>query len=114
MSLLRQQSKFRTFLVLGRVADTPTIWSNCLAGWWLGGGGPWLQLVWLSVCVTLLYVGGAFLNDAFDARSDRQERRLRPIPSGAISEKEVWQWGFGLLAAGAAGLVSAKRHAQRS
>ncbi|MGD1084318.1 MAG: UbiA family prenyltransferase [Verrucomicrobiota bacterium] len=105
MSLLRPPSKFRAFLVLGRFSNTPTIWSNCLAGWWLGGGGPWWQLVWLSLCVTFLYAGGAFLNDAFDARSDRQARRMRPIPSGAVGEKEVWQWGFGLLAAGAAGLV---------
>jgi 4-hydroxybenzoate polyprenyltransferase len=62
-------------------------------------------MAWLSFFVSLLYVGGMFLNDAFDAGFDRQHRRLRPIPSGAISEGEVWQWGFALLGAGAAGLV---------
>jgi hypothetical protein len=31
--------KLRTLLVLGRVSNLPTVWSNCLAGWWLGGGG---------------------------------------------------------------------------
>src|SRR5271166_5908281 len=92
--LVRQ---LRALLVLGRVSNLPTVWSNCLAGWWLGGGGSWWRLVSLSFSVTLLYLGGMFLNDAFDADFDRQNRRSRPIPSGAISEKETWQWGFSLL-----------------
>jgi 4-hydroxybenzoate polyprenyltransferase len=105
VSLLRPPSKFRTFLILGRVSNAPTVWSNCLAGWWLGGGGPWWRCVWMSAAVTLLYLGGMFLNDAFDANYDRQNRRTRPIPSGAIGAKETWRWGFSLLAAGAAGLI---------
>ena len=55
--------------------------------------------------MTLLYLGGVFLNDAFDAGYDRQNRRLRPIPSGAISARETWRWGFSLLGLGAAGLI---------
>jgi hypothetical protein len=98
-------SKLRTFLILGRVSNVPTVWSNCLAGWWLGGGGPWWLLISLSLSVTLLYIGGMFLNDAFDANFDRQNRRSRPIPSGAITEKETWEWGFCFLVSGAAGLV---------
>ncbi len=105
MNLLRPPLKFRTLLILGRVSNAPTIWSNCLAGWLLGGSGPAWQWALLTLAVTLLYVGGMFLNDAFDAGYDRQNRRLRPIPSGAISEKETWQWGFSLLALGAAGLI---------
>jgi hypothetical protein len=105
VKLLPRQSKFQTFLILGRVSNLPTVWSNCLAGWWLGGGGPAWQCVWLSLAVTLLYLGGMFLNDAFDANFDRQNRRSRPIPSGAITEKETWRWGIGLLALGAAGLI---------
>jgi 4-hydroxybenzoate polyprenyltransferase len=95
----------RTLLVLGRVSNLPTVWSNCLAGWWLGGAGPWAEVVWLSVFVSFMYVGGMYLNDAFDAGFDRAHRRSRPIPSGAISEREVWLWGFGWLFAGLAGLV---------
>jgi hypothetical protein len=105
VNLIRPPSKFRTLLILGRVSNLPTVWSNCLAGWWLGGGGPWWQWLLLSGAATLLYLGGMFLNDAFDANYDRQNRRSRPIPSGAISEKETWQWGFSLLALGAAGLI---------
>jgi hypothetical protein len=102
---LARPSKLRTLLILGRVSNLPTVWSNCLAGWWLGGGGRGLTLLWVSISASFLYVGGMFLNDAFDTGFDRNHRPTRPIPSGAISEKEVWQWGLGWLAAGLAGLV---------
>jgi len=91
---------FRTLLVLGRVSNLPTVWSNCLAGWWLGGGGNFGTLPFLFLGVTLLYVGGMFLNDAFDEQFDRQHRKERPIPSGKIAAGQVWRWGFALLAAG--------------
>lgn len=91
---------FRTLLVLGRVSNLPTVWSNCLAGWWLGGGGNLAQLPFLFLGVSLLYVGGMFLNDAFDEQFDRQHRQERPIPSGKIAALHVWRWGFALLAVG--------------
>ena len=90
----------RTLLILGRTSNLPTVWSNCLAGWWLGGGGNFKNLFPLMAGATLLYLGGMFLNDAFDANFDAQYKRERPIPSGLISAKAVWQIGFGLLAAG--------------
>jgi 4-hydroxybenzoate polyprenyltransferase len=91
----------RTFLVLGRVSNLPTVWTNCLVGWVLGDGGPWWRLLLLLVGSSALYVGGMYLNDAFDAAFDRQHRRERPIPAGRISEALVWRIGFGLLGAGA-------------
>ena len=93
-------SRLRTLLVLGRVSNVPTVWSNCLAGWLLGGGGDWLPFALLCVSATLLYIGGMYLNDAFDADFDSQHRRERPIPSGAISAKAVWRIGITLLSAG--------------
>ena len=92
--------RLRTLLVLGRVADLPAVWSNTLAGWLLGGGGHFWKLPFLLLGLTALYTGGAFLNDAFDAESDRQRRPERPIPSGKISEQLVWRAGFGQLVAG--------------
>jgi hypothetical protein len=88
--------RLRTLLVLGRISNLPTVWSNCLAAWLLNGGGSWAAFVVLCVGATLLYVGGMFLNDAFDADFDRQFRRERPIPSGQISERDVC-WIGGLL-----------------
>jgi len=90
----------RTLLVLGRVSNLPTVWSNCLAGWWLGGGGNFWKLPFLLAGVSLLYTGGMFLNDAFDADFDRQRRPERPIPTGKILEPLVWRLGFGQLGAG--------------
>lgn len=105
MTLLKP-SRLQTFLVLGRVSNLPTVWSNCLAGWWLAGGGPWSRLLCLSLSVSLMYIGGMFLNDAFDASFDRNHRQTRPIPSGQINELEVWLWGFAWLILGFAGLTS--------
>ncbi len=92
--------KFRTLLILGRVSNLPTVWSNCLAGWWLSGGGSFWKLALLLSGTSALYTGGMFLNDAFDVDFDRQRRPTRPIPSGAITEEWVWIYGWGWMALG--------------
>jgi 4-hydroxybenzoate polyprenyltransferase len=97
---------FRTLLVLGRVSNLPTVWSNCFAGWLLGGGGHGGIFFWACSGSSFLYIGGMYLNDAFDAAFDRQHRPERPIPSGAISHGEVWLWGLGWLALGLLCLLS--------
>ena len=84
---------WRTLLVLGRTSNVPTVWSNCLAAWWLSGGGPPGRLFWVLAGSTLLYTGGMFLNDAFDAEFDRRHRPERPVPSGSIPLNEVWFYG---------------------
>ncbi|MBM3877896.1 MAG: prenyltransferase [Verrucomicrobia bacterium] len=94
------RSYLRTLLVLGRVSNLPTVWSNCLAGWLLGGGGNWHLFTHVCLAATCLYVGGMFLNDAFDAEFDRRHRAERPIPSGAITPRQVWQFGCLWLGAG--------------
>ena len=90
----------RSLLILGRVSNLPTVWSNCLAGWWLAGSGDWRSFTLLCVGATCLYVGGMYLNDAFDAQFDQQHRPERPIPSGAISAAAVWKLGFGWIGIG--------------
>jgi 4-hydroxybenzoate polyprenyltransferase len=90
----------RTLLVMGRVSNLPTVWSNVLCGWLLGGGGSVLRLLAFALAASALYVGGMYLNDAFDADFDRQHRRERPIPSGAIDEALAWRIGGALLASG--------------
>ena len=90
----------RALLVVGRVSNLPTIFSNCLAAWVLGGGGPPGRFLLLSLGAALLYTSGLYLNDAFDAEFDRQRRRDRPIPAGMISPERVWQWGWALMVGG--------------
>lgn len=92
--------QLRTLLVLGRVSNVPTVWSNCLAAWLLNGGGPWSNFLLLCLATTLLYIGGMFLNDSFDAEFDREFRKERPIPSGQIKVQTVWLIGSILLLSG--------------
>lgn len=91
---------FRTWLVLGRVSNLPTVWSNCLAAWLLAGGGSVGRFVTLCLGASLVYVGGMFLNDACDAGFDRSVRNERPIPRGLVSERAVWRASVGVLGAG--------------
>jgi hypothetical protein len=90
----------RALLILGRISNLPTVWSNCLAAWWLGGDHRGAPLPWLLAGATLLYVGGMFWNDACDAVFDRQFRSERPIPAGHMSRRAVWTWGAVWLALG--------------
>jgi hypothetical protein len=94
-------SLLRAILALSRPWALPTVWSNCLAGWWLGGGGNPGEFALVLAGATSLCLGGVFLNDAFDADYDQQHRRTRPIPVGAFSHDTVWRWGLGALVAGA-------------
>src|SRR5512141_1622691 len=95
-----RQPEWRTLLILGRVSNLPTVWSNCLAGWLLGGGGSAGRFGLLGLGASCLYIGGMFLNDAFDSEFDSQHRQERPIPSGLITVSKVWGWGLGWLVAG--------------
>jgi len=96
---------WRGLLILGRVSNLPTVWSNCLAGWLLAGGGS--NWVFFDLCVgaTFLYVGGMYLNDAIDEDFDRQHRRERPIPAGLVSAATAWWFALVLLGAGALMLI---------
>ncbi len=91
---------FRSLLVLGRISNLPTVWSNCLAAWLLNGGVLTPNFFLLCAGATLLYTGGMFLNDAFDVEFDRLHRRERPIPSGKISVRAVWLFGVSFLLLG--------------
>ncbi|MDP5019718.1 MAG: UbiA family prenyltransferase, partial [Opitutales bacterium] len=94
--------KLRGWLILTRGSNLPTVWSNVLAGWLLAhglrlhppgseyAGQPpdplgWGGLLLLLLGVSLTYVGGMILNDAFDARWDAERRSTRPIPAGLIA-----------------------------
>jgi 4-hydroxybenzoate polyprenyltransferase len=92
---------WRVALRLGRVSNLPTVWTNALTGIVLAGGSvlePWtLPLV---VALSLFYVAGMYLNDAFDAGIDAVERPERPIPAGLVSAETVFGAGFGMMAVG--------------
>lgn len=95
------------YLRLGRVSNLPTVWTNVLAGVSLAGvsigPGP---LALLALALSLFYIGGMYLNDAFDRDIDARERPERPIPAGLVKATTVFAAGYGLLAAGLAALVA--------
>ena len=97
---------FQTFVRLGRISSLPTVWSNCLAGWLLSGGGYPDSFFVVCFGSSCLYLGGVFLNDACDLRFDEANRRERPIPSGLVDIQTVVLCSVGWLALGALVLVS--------
>ena len=95
-------SRIHVFLVLGRMSNLPTIGSNILLAWAISGGNHnnIFQIAMTLLSGAALYTGGMFLNDYFDADFDQLHRKERPIPSGAISRKEVGGLGAGLMILG--------------
>jgi len=96
-------------LRLGRVSNLPTVWTNVAAAAVLAAapvGGA--AVVAVALACSLFYVGGMFLNDAFDREFDARARPERPIPAGLVRAREVLAYGFGLLGGGIllAGLVA--------
>jgi 4-hydroxybenzoate polyprenyltransferase len=110
-------AKLRAWLILTRGSNLPTVWSNVIAGWLLAQGlrlpplgtdfwkqppdsPAWGSLLLLLLGVSLTYVGGMILNDAFDAHWDAERRSTRPIPAGLIDVRDALRAGWGALAAG--------------
>ncbi len=93
-------SRLRTLLVLGRISNLPTVWTNVLVGWCLAGGAFTAELAALLGGFSLVYVAGMTLNDACDAAWDQEHAPQRPIPSGRISRGAVWTVGIVEMAAG--------------
>ena len=98
--MFRSQS-LTPYLLLGRVSNLPTVWTNTLAGATLAGAAvaPG-RVILLAAAFSLLYTGGMYLNDAFDREVDARERPERPIPSGRVRAGSVFAIGFGLLGMG--------------
>lgn len=97
-------------LRLGRVSNLPTVWTNVMAAAVLARVPvASTAVVAVAVACSLFYVGGMFLNDAFDREFDARVRPERPIPSGLVSARAVFAVGFGLLAGGLAIVVATSR-----
>lgn len=93
-------------LRLGRISNLPTVWTNVLTGVVLVGGSVLpLRTAFLVIALSLFYVGGMYLNDAFDRDFDARERPERPIPSGLVSTRTVFVAGYAMLVGALAMLV---------
>lgn len=102
--------RLRAALVLGRVSNLPSVLTNALTGAALAGaalagagaaldGGGVAALGAAILALSLFYVGGMYLNDAFDADIDAKERPARPIPRGDAARNVVFIVGFAMIIA---------------
>ena len=90
-------------LKLGRISNLPTVWTNTLAGVVLAGGATGdARVPWLMLALSLCYIAGMFLNDAFDREFDARHWPQRPIPSGEVTATFVFGAGFAMLGFGVA------------
>jgi 4-hydroxybenzoate polyprenyltransferase len=95
-------------LRLGRISNLPTVWTNTLVGVALAGGTALdARVPLLLIALSLFYIGGMFLNDAFDREFDARSRPDRPIPAGEVTAGAVFGGGFAMLGAGVLLLVVA-------
>jgi 4-hydroxybenzoate polyprenyltransferase len=107
-----RRPRWRAYVLLARVSNLPTVWTNVLAGVVLAGAvvSPG-TLFLLIAALSSLYVGGMFLNDAFDRDADAALRPERPIPAGDVAASEAFAAGGLLIAAGLALLAGSPRPA---
>ena len=90
---MTRRSKLRAYLLLARVSNLPTVWTNVTAAHVVADASLATLLTGI-VSISLFYTGGMFLNDAFDAAFDTAIRSDRPIPAGDVSRAEVVLVGF--------------------
>jgi 4-hydroxybenzoate polyprenyltransferase len=96
-----RRPRWRAYLLLSRVSNVPTVWTNVLAGMTATSAAlDWSRYGRIALAVSLFYTAGMFLNDAYDERFDRKARPDRPIPRGDVTRSEVFAAGGLLLAAG--------------
>ena len=96
------------------MSNLPTVWTNALAGTVLAGGETWtLTTLLAGIGLSLLYVSGMYLNDAFDREIDAKERPDAPDPGWTGSAQRRVCGGFGLMLAGLAFVLWACRPRHR-
>ena len=95
--------KFSTALKLGRVSNLPTVLSNILVGIGLASSASLTVnlgvMAIMTLVVSLIYIGGMYLNDAVDAEFDKQFNPTRPIAAGEVGYNTVLFLAVGMLAA---------------
>jgi len=92
--------KMRAWLILARASNLPTVWSNCIAGCWLGGWNSTATVLLLCLAGTCFYIGGMFLNDVCDVDFDREHKTDRPIVAGQVKRRQVGFFAGLLFVAG--------------
>lgn len=85
---MARRSKARSYLLLSRVSNLPTVWTNVLSAY-VCAAAAFDSLPVAILALTLFYTAGMFLNDVCDVPFDRAARSDRPIPSGDVGRFEA-------------------------
>jgi 4-hydroxybenzoate polyprenyltransferase len=105
-----RRSRVRSYLLLARVSNLPTVWTNVLAAYVCARAG--LETLPIAlVSLSLFYTAGMFLNDVCDAPFDARARADRPIPNGDVRRGEALAITVGLFLIALA-LLWAQPHAR--
>ena len=100
----------KTLATVGRISNLPTVWTNIFAATIVAQTIDFaqidnsqqynIQIIIAVLALSCMYIGGMFLNDAFDSEWDRENNNMRPTVNGEISLKTVWLTGWALLLSG--------------
>ena len=83
-----RRSRPRAYLLLARVSNLPTVWTNVLAAY-VCALAPLDTIPIALLSLSLLYTAGMFLNDVCDVPFDARARADRPIPNGDVGRGEA-------------------------
>jgi 4-hydroxybenzoate polyprenyltransferase len=98
---MARRSKSRAYLLLARVSNLPTVWSNVIAGAVASGASAApFDIGRLAAGASFLYTAGMFLNDIFDREFDATHRPDRPLPSGDLASPAAARGAAVLIAIG--------------
>ena len=99
--------RWRAWLQLARVSNTPTVVSNAVAGAVVASAAaPAGTVAVVALAMALFYTAGMLLNDVADLEVDRRERPERPLPSGTVSRSAALAAVAALMGGGLAVLAA--------
>ncbi|HEX5177203.1 MAG TPA: UbiA family prenyltransferase, partial [Chthoniobacteraceae bacterium] len=102
----RPSHPIRAWLQLLRAPNLFTVPGDPLAGFLLATFGVLRPAALFAVGASLcFYAAGLLLNDLCDLEEDRRDRKLRPLPSGAVDVQRVRAAACALALAGLGALV---------
>ena len=96
-----RRPKWRAYLLLSRISNLPTVWSNVIAGAVASGAvlAPF-DIGRVAAGASCLYTAGMLLNDLFDREFDTKYRPDRPLAAGDVAVIAVMRAAIILMAFG--------------
>jgi hypothetical protein len=94
-------------IAIAGISPLPTFWSNCLAGWWLGGDGNPGKLLCLLLGVTCLAFGGVFFKLVYHSEISGLRHICNIMITNDLDNRHWWLVSFGWCVLGLAILLPA-------